>query len=889
MERSNRQLPPEPLLLAKLSPTPLRLTLVPRRRLTAILEEGSTRRLSLVSAPAGFGKTTLALEWLHQTQRRFAWLSLDADDNDPSRLLNYLVAALQSIQSSWGASLPTMLQSLPPPPRLVLSTLLNDITTDPTNFVLVIDDYHLIRASAVHDTLIFLIDHMPPSMHLLLLTRADPPIPIARLRAGEQMAEIRAELLRFTQQEALIFLNDMMRLELAAEDVDALNTRTEGWIAGLQLAALFLQRDPDTSGFISAFTGSHRYILDYLVEEVLQQQPTETKEFLLQTSILDRLSGPLCDAVTGQVTSQTILEQLEGDNVFIVPLDHERHWYRYHHLFADMLRHRLQQEQPALWPELHRRAVQWYEQNGQLSDAVEHALRGKSWGVAGRLIGAASRSMLVLGRSAVLRHWLEELPSDVLHTRPELCFLYAWSLYMGGRLEECEPPLRRAEETWRAEQNRERLGEVLVLQANIAVRKGNFIRTIELLSNALAYLPEENLLYRGLSALALGRAYYFIGKVRFAEQSLIEASIISEAAGNVTATLLAMTFLGDLYIMAGKLHEAARCYQDAMRIADEKRHWQIIGALIGLGQLQYEWGNLTVAQETLERGIELGVQAERLVENSYLPLGYRTLARVQWARGQANRAFATLDMVMALTQREPYPEVSALVTADRTLFGMWHGYVAEMTALTTLQENTAGPNLAQLSLVHGEYIQLVQARLLIHYHRVDAALALLAQLQSSAEMEGRMRVVIGSLAIQALAHQAQGNINTAMSTLEQALALAEAEGYIRIFVDEGARLRSLLLNCVVLGIMPAYIRQLLAAMPIDDTERAPPGKLPETLTSRELEVMRLIATGLANREIADTLVISYATVKRHVNTIYAKLGVQSRAKAILKAQELRLV
>jgi LuxR family maltose regulon positive regulatory protein len=854
------------------------------------LEAASTRRLSLVSAPAGFGKSTLALEWLRQTQRRFAWLSLDADDNDPARLLNYLVAALQSIQSSWGNSLPSMLQSSPPPPRLVLSTLLNDIATDATNFVLVLDDYHVIKESAIHDMVIFLLEHMPAPMHLLLLTRTDPPIPLARLRAGAQMAEIRADALRFTRQEASIFLNDMMSLGLTAEDVDALTTRTEGWIAGLHLAAIFLQGHTDSSGFISAFTGSHRYVLDYLVEEVLQKQPKGTKEFLLQTSILQRLCGPLCDAVTGQETSQPILEQLEGDNVFIVPLDHERHWYRYHHLFADMLRHRLQQEHPTLLPELHQRAAQWYEQNGQLSEAVEHALRGKSWGLAGRLIGAASRSMLMLGRSAVLRHWLEELPGEVLQARPDLCYLYAWSLYLGGKVEECEPPLRQAEAIWRAEQNRQRIGEVMVLQANIAVRKGNFMRTIELLPDALTFLPEENLLYRGLSALALGRAYYFAGEVQAAEHSLLEAGPINEAAGNVTAALLAMTFLGDLYTMAGKLHEAARCYQEAMNIADEKRHWQIIGALIGLGQLQYEWGNLGVAQETLERGIELGVQAERLVERSYLPTGYRSLARVQWARGQVSETFATLNILMALAHREPYPEVPALLTADRRFFGIWHGNLAEPSSeMGSLYEDASGADPAQLPPVYGEYIQLVQARLLLHQHRTDAALALLAQLQSTAEMKGRMRIVIGSLVIQALVYQEQGNMTAAISVLVQALALAEPEGYIRIFVDEGARLRALLLHCTVVGIMPSYIRQLLAAMPVDDAVRPQPGELLETLTSRELEVMRLIAAGLANREIADTLVISYATVKRHVNTIYSKLGVQNRAKAILKAQELHLV
>jgi len=579
---SHRMSPQEPVLSTKLSIPPARSDSVPRPRLIHRLNGMMQRKLTLVSAPAGFGKTTLLSVWCTvaaRSDQRIGWVSLDASDNDPTRFWSYVIAALAMASSGLEENILMLLRSPQPPPiESILVTLINALTSIPYAIALILDDYHLIEMPAIHNALIFLLDHLPPHLHVVVASRVDPPLPVARLRTQGHLAELRITDLRFTPAAAAAFLNGAAALDLAADDIEALEAKTEGWIAGLHLTALALQERSDRAGFVAMFTGRHRYVLDYLVDEVLQRQSEPLQTFLLQTSILDRLTAPLCDVVIGSTESEAVLEQLERANLFLVPLDEERSWYRYHHLFAEVLHSRLQQIHPSRVAELHARAAGWYERHGLVADAVHHALAAADFAYAMHLIEQAAETLLKQSEITTLLTWLRALPADLLRTQPRLSLFHAWALTSSNQLDAAEVSLQDTERALRkavsqpltasgsealerGTDSQHLLGEIVATRASIASLRGDVPRTIECASLALEGLPHENVLMRGMTALNLGRAYLWSGDLEAAEHVLAEAVTINQRAGNMTATLTSRYSQGHLSVMQGRLRQAAEIYR----------------------------------------------------------------------------------------------------------------------------------------------------------------------------------------------------------------------------------------------------------------------------------------------------------------------------------------
>ncbi len=897
----------EALLTTKLYVPRAHPNLVPRPRLSKRLEEGMRNKLTLVSAPAGFGKTTLLSEWqrMHSSyEYPIAWVALDEDDNNPTRFLSYFVAALQTVIEDVGyAALASLRSPQPPPIESLLTALINEIAAIPEDFALVLDDYHLMEAEPVHDAVTFLLDHLPSRMHLVIASRTDPPLPLSRLRARGQMTEIRADDLRFTSEEAAAFLEDMMGLNLSAEDVGALEKRTEGWITALQLAALSMQGRDDVSGFIEAFTGSNRYVLDYLAEEVLQKQPEQVQAFLLQTSILDRLSGALCDAVTGKDDGQAMLERFERANLFIVPLDQERHWYRYHHLFAEFLRGRLWRIQPQRVPELHRRAAEWYEEHGSISEAVRHALVAEDFERAARLVEQTRGAMITRDELNTLLGWLEALPDKLVRSRPPLCLAYAWVLVLTGQVDAVEARLRDAEfalDTISAEpEERARvLGEVAAARAEIARMRGELPRAIELSHQALEILPEDTLLLRSVVALNLGSAYWISGDTRAASQASSEAAILSQAAGNTYVTLVALRGLALVKAAQGRLREAAELYRRALRLGLEQGYEMlpVMGYVhMGLGELLREWNDLEAALYHLTEGIELCKQGGLVVP---LPDGYISLSLVKQARGDKVGALATAQEGEELVRRHNITLPIAKLAAHRARLSLAHGDVEAIASWAC--ESDLG--IDEESTFQDEFERTTLARVLIAEDRPEEALRLLERLLEAARAEGRTGSEIECFTLQALALRAAHDTAGAVNALARALSLAELEGYVRIFVDEGAPMAALLqqvletqkeerLAATLPDISREYVGTLLAAIKEETAPlpRAAAGSPVDPLSERELEVLRLIASGASNRDIARKLFVSLSTVKTHINNIYRKLEVRTRTQAVARARESKLL
>jgi LuxR family maltose regulon positive regulatory protein len=952
------------LLKTKLFVPSPRPHLLHRPRLAQRLDEALRLRhkMTLISAPAGFGKTTLLSFWIAQlsletprtpSQHRVAWVSLDEGDNDPARFLAYLIGALQTLEEGIGQGLPGALRSpQPPPTESLLTALVNDLAAIPIpdnvpdrRHVLILDDYHLINAQAVHDAVAFLLDHLPPRMHLIIAGRSDPALPLARLRGRGQLTELRVADLRFTPDEAASFLNAVMGLRLQAEDIAALEERTEGWITGLQLAALSLRgQDPARiSTFVRNFAGSHRFVLDYLVEEVLQQQRGEIQAFLLQTSILDRLCGPLCDAVlrgesraeeTGDrfpstpatipSPGQEMLEQLEAANLFIVPLDEQRRWYRYHRLFADLLRARLGRAEARLncapEHELHLRASYWYQRNGLVGEAIGHALAAQAFDRAARLVQENALQMLLRGELTTLLDWLAALPEEPVCRRPWLCIYHAWALTLAGQPEAAEPRLQEATQalehstpTTMAKtagqdpdpeiENRksEMIGHIAAIRAYRSASAGDAPRTIELANQALTLLPEDELVVRGVIAFTMGGAYLMRGDISSASQAFVEASRIGQAAGNVHLAVSAICHNATLQAERGHLWQAAETYRQALLLATGPGGKPLaIAAQIysGTAGLLYEWNKLAAAEQQLHEGIELAKQWGNV---EALASDYGDLARLYQARGDSNGA------------REALRQADQLIRAHAVMPTVASNLAAHWSQLWLAQDNLAAaerwmrdcglsPTDEINYLREVEYLSL--AGVLRAQHRLDTATGLLARLLQAAESSGRLGRAIEVLALQALVLQMQGDTAQALAVLERALSLAEPEGYVRTFVDMGEPMRLLLSEFrlwfgdqrrQVSALDPArlitYTDALLEAFP-ESESRPGTGRienLVDPLSKRETEVLRLVAAGLTNQEIADELVVALSTVKSHTNSIYDKLGVKNRTQAIAQARALNLL
>jgi len=922
---------PTPLLETKLFVPRPRRGLVARPRLSERLDRGGASKLMLVSAPAGFGKTTLLAEWLAAgpaaptSQRSAAWLSLDKGDNDPASFWTYVIAALRTVAPGVGASALTLLQEPQPLPiPTVLTTLLNDLGAIASDLVLVLDDYHVIDARDVQDGMEFLLDHLPPQLHLVIASRADPALPLARLRGRGELVEVRAADLRFTPDEAAAYLNEVMGLVLTARDVAALEERTEGWIAALQLAALSMQGRDDIAGFIAGFAGDDRYIVDYLAEEVLQRQPEDVRSFLLLTSILDRLSGPLCDAVTGQGGGKAMLEALDRGNLFLVQLDDRRQWYRYHHLFGDVLRARVLDEQPDRVHELHLRASDWYERNSERSEAIRHALAARDFARAADLVELAIPAMRRSRQEATLRRWLAALPDELVQVRPVLSVGYAGALLLGGELEGVEARLADAERLLdtptRAqvgpeapsagmvvdddEEFRRLPGTIELYRAALALARGDLPGTEGHARRALELSPEGDLRRASASGL-LGLASWTRGDLEAAHRAYADCMAGLRRVGHVADTFGCAIALADIRRTQGRLGDAMRTYEQALRLASQQGGSVLRGTadmFVGMSELHRERNDLPAATSQLLRSQELGEHLG-LPQNPYR---WRVaMARIREAEGDLDGALELLNEAERVYDGDFSPNVRP-VPALRTRVWVALGRIGEALGWVREQGLSATDDLSYLH----EFEHITLARVLLARHTTETAqrslheaTRLLERLLRAAEEGERMGSVIEILVLQALADQTRGDLPAALESLERALTMAEPEGYVRVFADEGPPMAALLRAAARVapgeqkGIIRDYARRLLTA--VDKAEDSKPVRaglaedrrqgLVEPLSKRELEVLRLLGTDLDGPDIARELVVSLNTVRTHTKNIYAKLGVNNRRAAVRRAEQLDLL
>ncbi len=879
-----------PLLTTKLHIPPLLPDRVPRLRLIRRLDEGLRpgHKLTLVSAPAGYGKTTLVAEWLRHladaggAAPAVSWLSLDEGDSDPARFWAYLVAALQIVDPAIGQTAQAMLHSpQPPPAESLLTALINEIAAAPRSFVLVLDDYHLIDALPIHQQLTFLVEHQPVQMRLVIAAREDPPLPLSRLRAHGQTVEIRQSDLQFTVEETADFMRRAAQAELTPNEVAALQQRTEGWIAGLQLLALSVRGHEDARQLVESFTGSNRYVLDYLMDEVFQRQPADVQDFLLKTSILDRLGAALCDAVVDQDNNRDMLFALEQANLFIIPLDQAREWYRYHHLFADLLQHRLRVEMPHAEPQLHQRASRWYADHGFRADAIHHALAAADWEQAAELISRAFDDLLKRGETVTLLNWYGALPEDFVRARVSLCLEYSWPLIFAAQLDEAESYLCQAEHL--AQDDPALLGQILTAQAYVARTRGDDRRAFDLSQRALSLLPPDDDASRSVVAMNLGMAYWYAGHLDGAQQILREAREAAHRSGNSYTAAVAQIFLCRIVTAHGKLHQAAAAYR---QLIDESGQLPIAAlAQVNLARLLYEWNDLEAAAQQAQSGIEFG---RRSGNAEIVVASYWMLALIKQAQGDAAAAQTALRESAHLSEQPGLsPSARWHALAHRVLIALLGHDLAACAHLIDQY-----PALDQVETLP-DYLLLssTQAQWLLTQGQRAACAELLAARYEKASRAGVQQALVETRALQALAASSS---DEALTFLSEALMLAEPEGYVRTFVDAGDALVPLLEEAARRGVMPGYVGALLAAFGNQKKDRSKAqatdaSLLIEPLSEREIEVLRLVAAGLSNPEIAKKLIVSPGTVKSHVHNIYGKLEARNRAQAVARARELHLI
>lgn len=891
---------PTPILATKLYHPRLRPDMVSRPHLIARLNAGLRRKLTLISAPAGFGKTTLISAWLADCKRPVAWLSLDDGDNDPTRFLMYLVAALQTIAVSVGEGVLRAPQSSQSPSsEVLLVALLNDLTTIGDPFVLVLDDYHMIEAQPIEQILTFLVEHLPPHMHLVIATRSDPRLPLARLRARDSLTEVRAGDLRFTSSESAAFLTQAMGLALSSQDTAALEQRTEGWIAGLQLAALALQGHQNPTSFIASFTGNHHFVLDYLMEEVFGQQSERVQTFLLHTSILNRMSAALCDAVVRDSTSsgQATLEYLERANLFLIPLDNERRWYRYHHLFADLLRLRLQQsivtssaDGERQLHELHRRASVWYEEQDLAMEAFHHAVVVNDVERATRLVEGNGIPLHLRGALYPVLNWLETLPREVLDTHPSLWVMYASALSMIGQMTTIEEKLQAAETALqKVEPDARRhilIGNIAAVRALNATPQSPPDTVIAQTRCALQYLHPDNLPVRTALTWKLGWAYQIQGDRVAASHAYAEALSLSQMSKNTIIDILASIGLGTIQEAENHLHLAIQTYRHAVQLIGDPL---LPGACfvgdsplpgsyeahLGLARILYEWNDLEGAQQHGQHGIQLAKQGN---DTDGWVAGNVVLSRLHLARGDVAGAATLLAEARQIAHQHNNARRLREIAA------------AQVLVLLRQSQMTAAAHLAQ---THD--LPLSQARVHLAQRDPAAALAVLATWCQQVEARGWQDERLMMLMLQALALDAQGNEDQAVHLISDVLTIAEPEGYTRLFLDEGSAMRHLVSRAADRGSVPDFIGRLQVAWKTEPQQHANESDVPsaqpllEPLSQRELEVLRLIAAGLSNQQISERLFLVPGTVKGHNYKIFSKLGVQRRTEAIARARELGLL
>jgi LuxR family maltose regulon positive regulatory protein len=912
------------LLTTKLyRPSPT-TNLVTRPRLRQQLDEALRRGhpLILVVAPAGYGKTTLVTDWLRQTSIPTAWLTLDEGDNDPVRFFSYVIAALQALDSQVGRSLVETLHTIPQSPEAFVDPLINDLAAAKHPIILALDDYHVITSVLIQEAIVYLLDHVPPNLHLLVQTRVDPPFRLARLRVRGVMTEIRDRDLRFSAEEMTAFLNAVHGLNLPAEQIAALESRTEGWPAGIQLAALSLQglSAERATQFIQAFSGSHHYVIDYLADEVLRRQSEEVQSFLLQTSILKRLSAPLCDAVTGQQGSQALLELVERSNLFLAALDDQRQWYRYHPLFADLLRARLAEAHPDQVPVLHHRASMWYEQNELGPEAVVHALAAGDLERIVHLIEGRALAMMDASEWSTLAQWLDALPGEVLRRQPWLCIAQAWIRASDAQFDAASRFLGEAEVGQKAladdvsatDESRRLAGYAATLRTHMTSLQGDVEATVRHAQQALDLLPQRDLATRSLVAKHLVVLLRVRGDLQAADQVLAEALADSRAARDRFATVFLEGQLALNQIARGELRSAYATCQEGLRIAEE--HRQQVGRQLpavtyvypALSTVLREWNDLQGAAQYARAGIEFSQQwrhAEELEEDR------TALAVALHALGGAedledNRIALSLAL-LASGDADGGLRVIAAAKEGIPSLSSWYAELiehCEMRIQLALESQAAVEGWARKRglrtdgepNLEGMRAYGLLARMLMLQGRWPEALSLLDRLLPLQEKSGAGRFVVEALVLKSLVLRSLGEKDQALSSLGQALALAEPEGYVRTFVDEGDAMRDLLRLALAEGVAPAYTAQLLAAflgpaVPLQSGLEAVAGGLVEPLSEQELRVLQLVASGMSNRETAQELYVTVGTVKKHLNNIFGKLGVKSRTQAVARARELNLL
>ena len=896
-----------PILATKLYVPVPRPKIVLRPHLIDQLNKGLHRKLTIISAPAGFGKTTLVSEWVASCERPVAWLSLEEGDNDPTRFLTYLITALQTIVPNIGVEALRLLQS-PQPPSIesVLTILLNEITTIPENLVLVLDDYHVIENKAVDTALTFLLEHTPPQMHLVITTREDPNLPLARLRARDQLTGLRATDLRFTNAEAAEFLNQVMGLSLSMEDIAALEARTEGWVAGLQLAAISMQGREDATSFIKSFTSSHHFVLDYLVEEVLHQQPEGIQNFLLCTSILERMCGPLCDAILldSSALGQKTLEHLEHTNLFIIPLDNERHWYRYHHLFGSLLRQRLGQSlMPDEIAKYHIRASEWYEKNGEPAQAFHHAIAAADFSRAAMLAEMYWQKMNESFQSAAWLGWVKQLPEELIRSRPVLCTQVAWGYMDISDVEASESRLRDAERCLEnppdemvvvvEEQFRALPARIAIARTYNAQSVGDFPAAVKYAELAIKLAPEEDHFMRAQTTAILGGTYWANGDLEAACKSMSDWIDNARKAGNFFFAIASASGKADILTAQGHLREALKTYQGSLQLASEHEAESqriIAHHHLGLALLYHEMRDDESALQHFHMSLELGQQSV-LRDWSYRK--YLAQARLKESEGDLNSALGLLDDAQRFYVRSLIPYARP-IDALKARIHLKQGRLSNAQEWVREHGFSVNDDLGYLR----EFEHITLARVLLAEYQVNRkenrihdALSLLKRLLKAAEDQKRMGSMLEILMVTALAYHTLGSTSQAFTSLERSLLLAAPEGYFRTFVDEGETMQAMLFafRSTLKKQTPIseYIDKLLSFF--EHPAERPQSNLIDPLSERELEVLRLVADGLSNDEISQKLFVAVSTVKGHNLRIFGKLQAKSRTEAVARARELGLL
>lgn len=872
------------LLQTKLYPPPARPNLVSRPRLIKRLDEGLyTTKLTLVSAPAGYGKTTLITSWLNSFpgSTRSIWLSLEKGDNDPARFLSYLVTAWSRVSDLQPETILELLsESQLPPFQNILNEVINTLARLVGPAILVLDDYHIITNPLIHEILEYFLEHQPRQAHLVITTRSDPPVPLARLRARGQMTEIRASDLRFTEEEVRHFFNQSMQLVLKEEDVQSLEMRTEGWAVGLQLAALALKNIQDPHRFVETFRGSHRYVLDYLAEEIIRQQRDDVRKFLVQTSILERFNAESCEVITGYPNSRDLLSELEQANLFLIPLDDDRIWYRYHHLFADFLRTELSKTETE---ELYKKAALWHEQIGLLSEAVQYAIASSDLEFIADIIDRGLRNDEVWsgGNLTLYADWLNALHPQAFQSRPALSLNASHILYLLGRFDLADKQLDQTEQTLHALPASPEKDQMLALasfyRGAIASVRGDSQQAIEKITFAQERLPKENHLQHARGFFSLGLAYELSGQTELAIQNYLKSSEEAQSARVLSLAIHALGAAAQVQISQGQLSWAEQACQQAIQIAGGKQLPPLGLAEIIIGNIALERNNLATAEEFLKNGIALSRRGGLMDD---VILGLSHLSRLYIYQGRVSNAFDTAREVNTIIQGFGVERMSMLAAA----------YIASLQHYTG-QDGAAKQWAVKYQAVrddqsHG-FMDLTLVRILLKTGERANVPSILDALLTKAQAQNRLRICMEIMILMALFHRAEKNIPAAVDWLSQALGLAVPEGFIRIFLDERESLLDLLPRARQTA--PELVDTILGIQQADsDSHPLPLDQLPDPLSKQELRVLGLIVAGKSNQEIADELVISVGTAKWHVHNILQKLGVSNRSQGIARARELGL-